>query len=61
MSSEGHEVDVQISKSGTRLNLHLDAEAVTRCLEKDGTLTIRFQEVGSTRLGELPNSEVIVN
>ncbi len=55
------ELEVHISKNRARVSLHLDAAAVTRCLEKDGVLTIRFQEVGSTRLTDLPNNAVIVN
>jgi hypothetical protein len=41
--------------------LNLDLDAVTRCIEEDGTLTIRFEEIGSTILSGLPDSAVTEN
>lgn len=56
-----HEVEVVHRRGKSRVRLVLDAEAVEACLEKDGTLTVNFREVGSTRLSDLPNAEVTTN
>lgn len=56
-----NELEVLHRKEGTRVRLLLDPDAVARCLERDGTLTVRFQEVGSTSLADLVQAEVIVN
>jgi hypothetical protein len=44
-----------------QVHLRLDPEAVVRCLERDGALTVRFEEVGSTKLTDLVDAAVIVN
>lgn len=55
------DVEIQFTKGQARLSLNLDLDAVTRCIEEDGTLTIRFEEIGSTILSGLPDSAVTEN
>ncbi|MFG2987312.1 hypothetical protein ACGFYQ_39785 [Streptomyces sp. NPDC048258] len=55
------DVEVNLTKEGARVSFTLDVDAVTRCLEKDGVLTIRFEEIGSTKLTDLPDSMVTSN
>ncbi|MEU5635899.1 hypothetical protein ACH47C_19435 [Streptomyces rishiriensis] len=52
------DVEVNLAKDRARVSFTLDVDAVTRCLEKNGTLTIRFEEIGSTMLTSLPDAMV---
>ncbi|MGW7196187.1 hypothetical protein [Streptomyces chryseus] len=55
------DVEISLTKEGARMSFNLDVEAVNRCLEEDGTLTIRFTECGATVLSALPNCMVTEN
>lgn len=55
------DVEINLTKEGARMSFTLDVDAVSRCLEEDGTLTIRFEECGATVLSALPNCMVTEN
>jgi len=59
--SAANEIEVVHRKGRSHVRLHLESDAVSSCLEKDGVLTLRFQQVASTKLTDLPSAEVVVN